>query len=228
MKWSYGITTVMKRKCDLLPRTLDSLRAAGFDKPRLFVDGLYDPDEYADFELPVTCRHPLVRTVANWLLSAGELYLRDPWADRYAVFQDDFICCRGLRSYLDRCGYPDKGYLNLYTFPSNQSLAPTGRIGWYESNQLGRGAVALVFNNEAMRMLLSHTHMIEKPRDAARGWRSLDGAIIESMRASGWKEYVHNPSLIQHTGLLSSMGNRQHPLAVSFPGESYNAEDFLC
>jgi hypothetical protein len=37
--WAYGITTVPSRLTTLLPRTITSLAAAGFDKPHLFVDG---------------------------------------------------------------------------------------------------------------------------------------------------------------------------------------------
>jgi hypothetical protein len=229
-KWAYGVTTVPARRDDLLPRTLTSLHAAGFDRPRLFVDGCDDPRSWErEFQLEVTARFPRIRTYGNWVLSLAELYIREPNADRYAVFQDDFVTYRNLREYLTLTQYPERGYWNLYTFPSNQKLCPDdGRhVGWYESNQLGRGAVALVFNREAVTTLLRHQHMVDRPQDSSRGWRAVDGGIVDSMRKAGWKELVHNPSLVQHTGYVSAMGNRPHKLANSFRGEDFDARELL-
>lgn len=237
MRWAYGVTTVPSRRQDLLPRTLASLCSAGFDSPRLFVDGLENclADRWQqDLQLTVTARFPFIRVFGNWVLGLAELYIRDPGADRYAMFQDDFVTYPNMRQYLERCAYPDgeegrdKGYWNLYTFPSNQNLAPVDgkgmqREGWYPSNQFGRGAVALVFNRPAVITLLTHLHMVERPQDCTRGWRAVDGGIVTAMGKAGWKEYVHNPSLVQHTGLVSSMGNKPHKLAVSFRGEDYDA-----
>lgn len=227
MNWAYGVTTVPERKNDLLPHTLESLRMAGFDKPRLFVDGIKEAGDYARIGLEVTTRHPQIRTFANWCLALGELYLREPTADRYAIFQDDFVTYRNLRQYLEKVPYPDKGYINLYTMPRNQALCPVNHTGFYLSNQLGKGAVGLVFSNEAVLTLLGQYHMLQKPKDSKRGWKSLDGAIVTAMKLAGWKEYVHSPSLLQHTGITSSMKNRQQPLAESFKGEDFDALELL-
>lgn len=235
IKWAYGVTTVPSRLKDLLPRTLGSLAAAGFDKPRLFIDGAFplDAQRYRErFNLETTSRGPEVRTAGNWVLSIYELYYREPTADRFAIFQDDMVTYRRLREYLEVVPYPDKGYLNLYTFPSNQGLCPTGKdgrphIGWYKSNQYGRGAVALIFSREALVTLLSSPYLAARPQDCTRGHKSIDGGILESMKAAGWVEYVHNPSLVQHTGTLSSMGNKPHKLALSFRDEDLDAMDLL-
>lgn len=234
LKWAYGITTIPERRNNLFVRTLESLRNAGFDKPRLFVDGESDPTSWEkEYTLPVSARYPNVRTAGHWVLSLYELYIRNPECERFAIFQDDLIASRGLREYLSRIDYPVRGYLNLYTFPENQDLCEsvglTGRskIGFYESNQKGKGAVALVFNREAVIELLSSNHLAGRPCNPHRGHKAIDGGIVDSMRKKGWKEYVHNPSLVQHTGLKSSMQNRKHPLAVSFRGESFNCMDLL-
>jgi hypothetical protein len=142
VSWASGVTTVPERFQTTLPRTLLSLKNAGFPEPRLFIDG-YDRDP--GLQLPTTVRHDRIRVVGNWMLALWELYIRDPSATRYAIFQDDLIAYRNLRLYLERLRYPDQGYCNLYTFPENQRLS-AGRTGWYPSNQLGRGAVALVFD----------------------------------------------------------------------------------
>lgn len=228
VQWEYGITTVPMRRNTTLPRTIESLKAAGFTTPRLFVDGCADAVMYSELGLETTLRNPAVRTVGNWILTLWELYLRNPNADRFAIFQDDMVAYQNLRAYLDRCPYPDKGYLNLFTFASNEEVAPSKDYqGWYESNQYGRGAVALVFNREAVTTLLASSHMAAKPQDKMKGYRSVDGAIITAYRNAGWKEYVHLPSLVQHIGDESSMGNGRHAPASTFRGEDFDAIGLL-
>src|SRR5690348_4917848 len=106
-RWSYGVTTVLERRDNLLPRTLKSLAAGGFDKPRLFVDGCPAASYYDGFGLEVTIRNPRIRTHPHWVLSLLELFGRDPTADRFALFQDDLVCYKNLRDYLGGCRYPD-------------------------------------------------------------------------------------------------------------------------
>ncbi len=227
MRWAYGVTTVPERMGDLLPRTLASLAKAGFDRPRLFIDGFQEvpkPDQFPHLEK--TLRYPKIRTYGNWVLALAETYIRTPNANRYAIFQDDLVTYHNLREYLERSPYPDKGYLNLYTFPANLRLARTTK-GWFQSNQLGMGAVGLVFSREAVQTLLFNSYTIERPTDPARGWRSIDGGIVSAMKKVGWKEYVHNPSLLQHTGAISSMGNPKQQLADSFKGEDFDALELL-
>lgn len=233
MRWTIGLTTVPSRQATLLTRTLASLQLAGFTglaAPRLFVDGA--STGYEGMGLPVTYRDPLIRTFGNWLLGLNELYIREPTADRYAMFQDDFVTYTHLREYLESWPMPEKGYWNLYTFPCNQDRCPKDARGqrgqgWFESDQLGRGAVALVFNQQAVKLLLRSQHMIDRPLDPQRGWRSIDGGISSAFKKEGWTEYVHNPSLVQHIGLESSMGNKSHPLAPSFRGEEYDARNLF-
>ena len=229
MKWSYGITTVPERLNTTLPITMKSLSEAGFDQPRLFIDGAATvrsfQEEYP--ETPLTLRSPRVYAYANWMMSIYELYAREPHADRFALFQDDFVTVKGLKDYLERSPYPGKGYLNLYTFPSNQNIAPS-RLGWYESNQLGKGAVALVFDAAAVATVLSSPHLLGKHRGVPpRNRESIDGGVITAFQQANQKEYVHNPSLTQHIGKISSMGHAPQPSAPSFPGEEFNAMDLL-
>ena len=238
MEWSYGVTTVPERFETTLPRTLVSLRMAGFPEPRLFVDGGLEPLVYHErFGLPATCRHPKVHIFGSFVLALWELHLRHPEAERFAVFQDDFVTYRNLRDYLESCEYPETGYWNLYTFPKNQKLAATrlqGETGWYPSNQLGKGAVALVFSREAVATLLGSRHIAVRPSDLdthrkrKRAKKFVDGAIVEAMRQAGWTEYVHSPSLVQHTGEVSVAGNGKHALAPSWRGEDFDARRLIC
>jgi len=229
IKWAYGITTVPERIDDLFPGTLNSLKNAGFESPHVFVDGGSDLTAYSKFDLEVTLRGSQnVRTAGNWVLSLYELYIRNPTADRYAIFQDDFVTYKNLREYLEKCEFPSHGYWNLYTFPANQELAPDQEsVGWYLSNQYGRGAVALVFSLEGVTKLLTSQHMIMRPQDPRRGWRAVDGGVVTALKKEGWKEYVHNPSLVQHTGDISAMRNKPHKKAESFRGEEFDAMELL-
>lgn len=324
MLWSYGVTTTPKRRSDLLPKTLNSLKLAGFDKPRLFIDDCttQQASEYqSQYSLEVTPRYPTIRAYGNWILAVAELYLRNPQVDMIALFQDDFITYPRLRTYLDSIRYPTNGYFNLYTFPQNQELCPQkfpgrnidkesilvpnslsvvsnpgsltpnplsgvstsnldngpsfvtpesvvpsnpksrsvqlGRrptptrkfphrkpsnmvqsdsptpisttnlseefIGWYPSNQRGFGAVALIFPIQVVLTLLTHQHMVNRPLDAHRGHQSIDGGIVTTMKKIGYTEYVHNPSLVQHIGTISTMGHKVHPYTPSFRGEDFDA-----
>lgn len=243
MNWSYGIITVPGRASDLLPRTLASLAKAGFDKPRLFVDDCSYTrfaDAYEMLDLEVTPRWPQIgvpsrfrrnrpgfSNLANWILGIVELYLRNPFADKYAIFEDDLVTYLNLRQYLDQCHYPERGYWNLYTFPQNLELA-NGRHGWYPSNQMGRGAVGLVFSRDALVTLFTSDYLVRLPYTEQRGWKSLDGAIVTAFKKAGWMEFVHNPSLVQHVGTVSAMHNHSHLQANSFRGENYDALELLC
>lgn len=231
MKWQVGVTTVPARKETTLPKTLASLRKVGFEDIRLFVDGCDFPNIYQGFNCPVTCRpSPPVRVVGNWMMGMWELYVREPLADRYAMFQDDVLCVGNLRQFLERSPYPNQGYLNLITHQQN-AVFTHAQPGWQVSNQRGLGACALVFSRDALQIVLGSKHMACKPACASkhRSWKYLDGGILEAMRGAGWKEYIHNPSLIQHIGQVSSLDNQNkylQPIA-SFPGETFDAIGLL-
>jgi len=231
MSWAYGVITVSQRLNTTLPRTLESLKRAGFDKPRLFVDGVRSAESISKrFGLEVTARYPVVKTFANWVLALWELYVRNPVSRWYILFQDDILACRNLRQYLERCSYPArKAYFNLYTYPQNQECVPSPNyVGWYQSNQKGLGALALMFDRDAVIDLLSSDHMVTKPTDLNRGWEAVDGAVVVSLKNAGYREYVHMPSLVQHTGVgISTMGKKKRSLAPSFPGENFDALKLL-
>ena len=254
LTWAYGVTTVPERRTNgLLLRSLASLSAAGFDKPRLFIDG--DPEGFSNLGLPFSYRSPKVRTVGNWLLTAMELLIREPQAERYAIFQDDLIASKNLRQYLEAAPYPDRGYCNLFTFrlseasihgkaPGWHRAAPLNSSAYPEDWQKGLGAVALVFSREALTTLLQSPHIARKimdvgadthgkrPEQPARLWPSgeprqggqvrIDGTIVTAMNMAGWHEYVHAPSLVQHLGLQSAMGNHGQEQAQSFRGEEFD------
>ena len=229
MRWACGVTTVLDRKDTTLPITLRSLCDAGFGDPHLFVDGCDDASLYKEFGCPVSVRgKPPLKVVGNWMISLWEMNVRYWQAERFVLFQDDILAVGNLRAYLERCEFPSKGYLNLYTFSENRQHTEN-KPGWNESNQRGLGALGLVFNWDGMTDLLSSGHMARKPASAQRqrAWKALDGGVVDSLKLQGYKEYVHNPSLLQHIGVESSLGNRPYPGVDSFPGEEFDALKFF-
>lgn len=239
MKWAYGVRTVLQedrvRLHNYLPRTLESLYRAGFEKPWLFVDGAMDYYHYERFGCPIVTHYPALGVTNNFLLALLELMLRFPDAHRYALFEDDLLICRNTRQYLDRMEYRPRTYWNLYTCPYYQNACPPwrrgrGKEGFYRSPQAGQGAVALVFDRTAALAVvssqwLSHT-ILRHP-----GAHALDGLIVTALNQAGIRECAHTPSLVQHTGEVSTFWDgkweKQDWQAISFPGEDFDALDLI-
>jgi hypothetical protein len=219
MKWAYGITTVPNRVQTLLPRTLESLANAGFDKPILFVDGVDENWFPPTIKLGgVVLYHPKIGHIPNWQLALLHLYSAQPSAERYALFEDDLLATKGLRDYLDDCPYPERGYWNLITHPEN--LVLTNNIeGWHLSNQKGKGAVGLVFNRETARAILSSHIFLDRPLVGAP---AADGMVIDSLHILGYKEYIHCPTLIQHIGGGQSTMAHKYGEMPGWRGEDFD------
>lgn len=216
--WAVGVTTVPERKDDLLVQTLHSLCDAGFGDPHLFVDGCDDPSEYEVFGGLVSCRpKPPVKIVGNWVMGMWELYVRNPAAHRFVMFQDDIEAVGNLREYLESCPYPEKGYLNLYTHDENRKYTKD-KPGWCLALQRGLGALGLVFDRDALQAILGSSVITAKPTFAkkTRSVKCIDGGVIQGMKNLGYKEWVHNPSLLQHWGLKSTLKNKQYLPVESF------------
>jgi len=225
IKWTYGITTVPERIRTTLGPTIQSLAEAGFDQPRLFIDGAKDVMNHTEWSLPITCRWPRVSIVKNWIMSATELLLREPSANRIAIFQDDIVICKNTRQYLESFSYPNQSYLNLYCPPEYEKI--TEEIGWFETTQKGRGAVALVFDRDTLLALISQTSLFNRVK-SVHGWKCIDGAIIDTFKKMNIKERAHRPSLVYHTGRMSTLRNSWRDLPATFPGKDFNALDLLC
>ena len=236
-RWSTAVTTVPSRSSSL-SETLEAIESAGFNDVELFVDSTEAIQNADLLEYNITYRRN-IRTYSHWYLTLAEMYMRDPYCQWYSIFQDDLIAVRNLKQYIEQstAGLPARHYLNLFTFMENETIAQstTGWVPAYcnkEGRQLGRGAVGLVLPHRAATELLSNRHMIDRRQDSVRGNRSLDGAVVEAMNSAGFKEYIHCPSLLQHTGEQSSMGNPwnrpdRYPFAKTFPGKDTDALTFL-
>lgn len=167
--------------------------------------------------------------------------MRNPLAERYTIFQDDVVAVTNLRQYLESSKssfgpkrFPNKGYLNLYTFPPERQLAPPTEdyVGWYKSNQLGKSACGLVFDRNGVQTILKSRHVVLHPTTSEkRRHRSIDGVVCKAMEEAGYTEYVHSPSLLQHCGYPSSIDSpraeKPHAQATAFPGQEFDAMSWV-
>lgn len=228
--WMVGVTTCHSRRVLSNDTTLreEQLERAGFNRYWIFSDGgtpemiLRPPGA-----IGVTVRDQFGNAYGNWLLGMLEMYLRNPNADYYAMFQDDILSTRNLKDYLEQLKFPDNGYLNLYTFPTNYKNS-SKKVGLHITNQSGLGALGLVFTNDVLVRILPNNHLIDRVKDVKRGHKSIDGAVVSAANKVGIKEYIHVPSLLQHTGAVTSIsGNRVHPQANTFPGQDFDARELI-
>lgn len=237
IKWATQVTTVLERRRTLLPNTLKSLHLAGFPDPTIYVDGHKGPWEEIEEHYNVVYREKRIRPYGHWLLAILETMIRNADAHYFLSAQDDFVAYKNLRQYLEYCisnrRYPNKGYWNLFS-PENEKLVPIDKntstpiTGWHLSNQCGKGAVCLVFSRATLSTILATRFLIHKPiGHPNRAYRNIDGAVVEAVRQTGGQEWVHYPSLVQHTGLTSSMGQQTYPLSDSFRGESFDALNLI-
>lgn len=172
--------------------------------------------------IPITVREHIGH-LGNWMLALLELYVSNPLADKYALFEDDLICCSHLREYLDHCEYPERGYWNLITQPTNMQVQDGPEMGWHPSRQYGRGAVGLVFSQKIVQELLTSGDFIRRPLHSKRG---ADGMVMDALKKKGIKEYIHYPGLIQHQESVSTLGHKYGAVGV-FRGEDYDPRTLL-
>lgn len=238
LPWSYGVTVVPER-AQILKATLQSLSNAGFTEPIIFVDDSLENSKslwYLADSYQIVYRGKRRKTYSHWVLSLFELFSANKDAARFALFQDDFVTYKNLKSYLDALPYPEDGYWNLYTgVPNKKGFATTNEDlakqaespGFILSNQKGHGALGLVFDSRMLTTIFKSEILITRMWDPTLADGNVDGFVVETMRRAGFKEYIHSPSLLKHTGVISSMGNPTHPETSLFLGEEFNALSFL-
>jgi hypothetical protein len=231
-QWAAGVTTA-PRPVATLERTLRSLADAGWSAVRLFAEpGSLIPAAFG--MLPVTWRESRVGAFGNWHLALSELFMRDPKADAYLLCQDDVLLSRRAREYLETELWPASslGAFSLYAGGPQFSQLPTGfhvdASGWE-----ARGALAYVFPNAAVRLLLGHPYVLNhRRRGPNAGMADIDGVVGAWCLASGLPAYIHAPSLARHIGDISTIhtgaqneGFRREATFVEDAGALVNQRD---
>ena len=75
--------------------------------------------------------------------------------------------------------------------------------------------------------LLHSQEFVSKPSHARKSTVCIDGCVNTSLRRDGYQEYVHAPSLLEHVGQVSAIGNKLCRPAPSFRGEDFDAMSLL-
>ena len=170
MIWSYGITTIPELQgSKSLKTTIADLKVAGFDRPHLFVDKCDDVQKYVELGFPVTVRSNRLKTFGHWVTSLWELYARNPHANRYILFQDDFLVCPSLQNYLNHCPYPENSYIKL-------------------------SSGVFVLSRDTVVQLLQHYHISEWAKLPIHGTHLVNKVVTETLQNLGCTEYIHSPN----------------------------------
>ena len=231
-RWAVGVTTAPRRR-STLESCLDSLVRAGWEEPRLFLDGsMHLPSRY--YGLPVTWRESRIGAWPAWRMALAELFFQQPDADAYLMIQDDVVLYdrEPLRDYLEQVLWPGDrpGIVSLFY----TGLAETP--GWHcSAGEWHWGSQAFLFAPGAVRALLADANV-------ALTWLAASGlshipipeAIHEWVRRTGIDVWYANPSLAQHIGNTSTIwfdaaiigGRRAHWFSGSIETE-FAAEESL-
>lgn len=205
ISWAVGVTTAPRPE-PTLARTLDSLAAAGWEHPRLFVEpGSEIPPRFAD--LPRSDRDEPLGAFANWYLALAELVMRSPRAEAYFMVQDDVVFARGVRPFLERALWPaaNCGAVSIYC-PSHYAV---GQPAGFHLEDRGWGtwtAQTLLLPNPSARALLSDVEVVNHRHHGPReGMKNIDCVVGRWCLAAGRPFYVYTPSLAQHIGETSTL-----------------------
>ncbi len=204
-RWAVGVTTA-PRLAPTLGECLVSLASAGWDHPRLFVDGaVLVPPAFAG--LARTDRNPQLGAWPSYYLALGELLMREPHADAYLIAQDDalFAADLDIRAYLERVLWPGKTPWIVSLFcprPYTQE-----RPGWYPFPGVWVwGAQAFVFSREAAQGFLADLEVVRHRWARHRNpVADIDWRVGLWARARRRPIYYPTPSLVQHIGEVSSL-----------------------
>ena len=151
-KWAVGVT-VAPRKNPTFERCYESFLRAGFT-PHIFKEPGVSIDPRF-FKYGVTERAQRLGAWKNWLTSLSELRKKNPEADAYALFQDDVVLCKNVRTYLEQELWPSDftGLVSVFT--------PNHYRGNYNWNVIDEGvnlwmAQTFIFPPLAVDSILNH------------------------------------------------------------------------
>jgi hypothetical protein len=202
-RWAIGITTAARRR-PTLEMCLDAIVRAGWEEPRLFIDGHATlPRRYR--HIPTTWREDPIGAWPSWYLLLGELLAQDPDADAYVVLQDDAAVFdrESLRGYLEEVLWPGDRPGIVSLFYTGRELDP----GWHAARgQWHWGAQAFVLPPDIARALVSDAQLSDACRSALNGCHvPIPQLLADWCRRSRTEVWYPNPSLVQHVGNTSTI-----------------------
>lgn len=203
--WAVGVTTAPRTE-PTLHRTLPSLAAAGWPRPRLFAEpGVDLPAEFAD--LPISRHDVRLGAFPNWYLGLAELVMREPRAEAYFLCQDDVLFAANLRDYLEHSLWPAPrlGVVSAYA-PSHYTRGKGAGFHVEDRGWRTWGALAYLFPNPSARALLCDPLVVNhRHHGPADGLRNIDSVVGQWCQRRGLPYYIHMPSLAQHIGETSTL-----------------------
>jgi hypothetical protein len=204
--WAVGVTTAPRRQ-PTLDRCLDSLARAGWERPRLFIDGDVTLSPAAS-ALPRTVRDDRVGAWPAYVLALHELLMREPRADAYLLVQDDalFYDREPLRAYLeDHVLWPGRGRGVVSLYCSKAYTHPSA--GWHPmGDPWGWGALAFLFPNPLARAFLLDPQVFDhRWTGRSYGLAHIDVVIGRWAARRGVTIWYPSPSLVQHIGETSAL-----------------------
>lgn len=224
-RWAVGVTTA-PRTLPTLEVCLESLARAGWESPRLFIDG--PAPVPGPFEaLPRTVHEPQMGAWPTYLLALNELLMREPWADAYLLVQDDarFFDRGPLRPYLERCLWPGGSTCLVSLYCCAKDTAATD--GWQAPRGVVQsGPVALVYPREVAKAFVTSPSVFRRRWSSdAKAAATIGGAITSWASAAGVPIWLPTPSLAQHIGETSTLWPGLRALgprrAARFAGDEY-------
>ncbi|WP_165070055.1 glycosyltransferase family protein [Paludisphaera rhizosphaerae] len=201
--WAVGVTTAPRRR-PTLDGCLDGIVRAGWDAPRLFLDGTVRiPARHA--HLPTSWREEAVGAWPAWFLSLTELIVQRPEADAYLMIQDDVALHdhEPLRDYLERVLWPGDrpGLVSLF------HIGPEATWGWrlnVDPNRLS--AQALLFPPDLARALVADPTVVRAVLDSSADHHTPIPDVLNIWLARRSIDCWHTtPSLVQHVGDVSAI-----------------------
>ena len=142
------------------------------------------------------------------------------------MVQDDVEFCRGVREYLEAVLWPARrvGVVSIYRSSVNASTKPGLQLA--EPARGLVGALAYIFPGASVRNLLSDPQAVFHRR-RANGLFAIDEVIGRWSVRRKLPAYNHSPSLVQHTGDVSTVwdnaSNSGYRRASDFPGSDFSA-----
>lgn len=216
-EWAVGVTTTHRPQSETLGKCLETLAAAGWDKPIVFADG-------GGLELhgaTAVVRSAPAGALQNFYAAAAELVMRAPDAIHLLV-QDDVTFPRKLREYLEQHPWPANAAV-VKLFTADVHDAPQ-IDGWseipFEAHM--KGAQAYVFPQGRLESFVRSRHAGEQRRKSERSSEAIDNVVASWARTAG-PQYWHGPSLAEHHGTDNSTLGHRFGKAHRYPGDEFDA-----
>lgn len=195
-----GITTSYRKSPTLLS-TIESVVAAGFS-PNIYAErGTQNLGKLLDW-MKVSVRNAEPSAWNNWREAAHDLVKEAEQDGKtcIVIFQDDVKLSSDSCRKVEEFSWPeDCGAISLYRSSKYQDED----LGWkiVEYGNLFWGALAFGFKTEILKKLLKTDFISRREAD-----KKIDYAIGHAIKkVLGKKIYVANPSLVQHTGVTSTL-----------------------